>query len=534
MGVVISNQELQIPVVKHIVDPALFPGDPFVATLGHFASALWPVVALPARWVSIEPLLVVLFLIERALVMYAFGRLASAIAKGSRTALIGGWLFAALNPQPFLGAGTIVAPYFEQTGVAIALLALAGALLLEGRALAFAVCLGLALDVNILYGIFGLSYFCPVFMLSPSHRSQVRRWGKALAGALVIGVPAFTMVLAAKRADGSFSQTTWVGALRAYFPDHFFPDTWDKRDIARFALFMAGAVAAAVMVRRRRPVLARLLMGWSAVALGWIALSAVNAYAVMSPGLFTLQPARGIDAGLVLISCAVMALAAADLDVAKEGPARWRAACAFAMMPMLFLDGVKLVFLWAIALFMAELLRKFGVRSGWDRRVKVMSWPLAATLALSMAICYVGAMGYRRHREVVRRPNPAVREIADWARRNTPVAASFLVDSRWGEWRSLAERTAFVTWKEGAAFLWQKDFVNVWVERLAALGWNFHRGEPSREVTTDAITGTLTAETVKQIANRYRLDYWVVPRDRRLALPVVFEGRLFKVLAVDH
>ena len=37
-----SNQDIQIPLVMWLNDPSLFPGDPFVATLGGYSSLLWP------------------------------------------------------------------------------------------------------------------------------------------------------------------------------------------------------------------------------------------------------------------------------------------------------------------------------------------------------------------------------------------------------------------------------------------------------------------------------------------------------------
>jgi hypothetical protein len=153
---------------------------------------------------------------------------------------------------------------------------------------------------------------------------------------------------------------------------------------------------------------------------------------------------------------------------------------------------------------------------------------------LTVVIVTAGVLGYRRHHEILRLPDPSIRQIADWARRSTPLDAVFLVDTRWGVWRPLSERAAFVTWKEGAALMWQKDFANVWIERLAALGWDFRRGMPSMDAVEDEITTPLTVTDVRALASRYRVDYWIVPRARALSLPVAFEGRAFKVLAVTR
>jgi len=127
------NNELHFPLVQVLNDPALYPGDPFAATLAGYASMVWPLVAIPARWIELQWLLIPLAVLERLLVLWAGGRLARALAPGSDLAVIGAWILFAGAPRPLVGAGTIVTGEFEQTGVAVALFMLAAAALLEDQ-----------------------------------------------------------------------------------------------------------------------------------------------------------------------------------------------------------------------------------------------------------------------------------------------------------------------------------------------------------------------------------------------------------------
>ena len=250
IGVGIGNHPLQIPLIQSLSGTGFLPGDPFVATLPSYASPLWHLVALPARLVPWEPLLVVLFLLERAFVMYAFGRLAGALAAWARRrlrrrspsrevrgegggphptseskfrtlAVVAGWAFAALTPRPLVGDGTMVANYFEHTGVAIALIALSATALIELRVWRFGLLLGLAFDCNILYGIFAVAYFVPMIWLQ-RRELPLRQAARGLALALLLALPAVFMVVAG-RGGATADAAGWVSVLRAYYPEHFFP-----------------------------------------------------------------------------------------------------------------------------------------------------------------------------------------------------------------------------------------------------------------------------------------------------------------------
>src|SRR5262249_49309853 len=94
-------------------------------------------------------------------------------------------------------------------------------------------------------------------------------------------------------------------------------------------------------------------------------------------------------------------------------------------------------------------------------------WRLGpALIAVSVVLLFSADDKFGLTTPLLSRPEAARRDIAEYARRQTPPGALFLVDPSWGDFRSLAERQAFVTWKEGAAILWQRSYVRTWTERL--------------------------------------------------------------------
>ena len=356
IGVGIGNHPLQIPLIQSLSGHGFLPGDPFVATLPSYASPLWHLVALPARLVPWEPLLVVLFLLERAFVLYAFGRLAGALAArggggfaaaarrgrfGTRVpnqrsclAVVAGWAFAALTPRPLVGDGTMVANYFEHTGVAIALIALAAAALVERRVWRFGLLLGLAFDCNILYGIFAVAYFVPMIWLQ-RRELPLRQAARGLALAMLLAVPAVFMVVAG-RGGATADAAGWVSVLRAYYPEHFFPSTWEPAALRRLGLLVISIVALALIERRRQPESSWRLLSWTAVFGFWLALSAVNARFLPIPQLFILHPARGGDPGMVLLVLGAIAALVVAIETATSRAHRLMAGAALIGSPLLF------------------------------------------------------------------------------------------------------------------------------------------------------------------------------------------------------
>ena len=84
-----ANHAVHIPFVQWLSNPSLFPNDPFVSTFVHYIGLIWRLVAITSKYLPLETILLLLFLISRALILIAAARLAMALTPGSRLAPVG-------------------------------------------------------------------------------------------------------------------------------------------------------------------------------------------------------------------------------------------------------------------------------------------------------------------------------------------------------------------------------------------------------------------------------------------------------------
>ena len=113
------NQSIQIPLVYLLNNPELYANDPFAATLPFYASLLWQFVAKMANWISLESTLLILFIFEKLLLIYAAAKLANSFQPNSNLAIISAMALLAIGITPIVGSGTVVADYLEQTAFSI-------------------------------------------------------------------------------------------------------------------------------------------------------------------------------------------------------------------------------------------------------------------------------------------------------------------------------------------------------------------------------------------------------------------------------
>lgn len=480
------NQALQIPLIRLLKDPTLYPGDPFAATLPYYASTLWRVVVWCARIIPLEPLLLGLFLLERFLVIYAAGSLALTLAPRSRLCMVATMAFFATAPVPILGGGTILMPYFEQTSLAVGFFMMATAAFYSRRPIAWAVWLAAGFNCNSMYGVYAITYFAAAFITRMAERRgsdaprSLSPWIRALGLFALLSTPAIVLSLGAF-GKGGVDTHLWFMACRARVPHHIFPSTWAWSSYARFALLMlvvAYGVTRSDDLRKRT-------LPWMAVGAAWVLIAALAEW-VRSPSLMILQPARATDLWYCFGVIALMS------------------ACLANRRPM---------WLMALALIPFALFHTTGNGAAGEGLLAIGGphWALTSS------------------------PSIAMRQVCDWASGNTPKDAAFLVSPNWGEFRGLSMRPAFVTWKDGSALLWCRPFAVPWSQRMAALGYDVTKGKlPGRRLNSnlDRLYDSLTDSDAQRLASHYGIRYWAVKTDHTSALPVVYANRRFKVLNV--
>lgn len=313
MGFAIDNHAVQIPLINLLRDPSLYPGDPFARALVSYPSTLWPLVAELSRLVPLGPLLMTLLAGERLLTIYAARRLASAFAPRSKLAAIGAMVLFGFAIHPLLGEGTIVAGYFEQTGLATAFLLLAMASFYERRPIPWAIWTALAFNASNLYGIYAVTYFAWAFLADRAYLGYWRRWTGAIG--LFLMVSSYAIVLGLRTVGHPVLDTSlWLAASHARSWWHLYPLEWAWRgyaEVGAFTLFLALVLAwgGPAFLRLRRHA-----MLWSVVAGSWVIFAFLAAYVITTPHLLLLQSARGTDLWVSFSAVAIVAITASKVE----------------------------------------------------------------------------------------------------------------------------------------------------------------------------------------------------------------------------
>lgn len=534
-GVFCGNHSIQVPLIRLLNTPGLYPGDPFAASLARYPSLLWPLVAWLTRFAPLEGLLLTLFVLERLLVLSAAALLARTFAPRSWLAPVAAMGLFGFAINSILGGGTLVEFYFEQTGVAMIFILLAAAAFHRETPFAWALWLAASFAVNGMYGIFAMSFFAAAAALEPAIRKRWRAWCLAGFGLAAVVTVLFVRGFAVLERPAS-DDALWLAASRLRGRLHLDLLEWGQTPFLRFALFLGILLFTLFSSRRAFPRLFRSGLVWCACALLWLALAFLARYALHSPSLLMLQPARATDILVALGATTIVSLCAARIDVSTGSGDGRVALLSLGALFLLWRPEGSWVAAVVLIVFAAPLLWRTILSSGA---------PLKLSFLVTFWIFVVGVTGFsERYRDTgslreafVHGPEPQVRAVATWARAFTPRDAVFLVsvgyDPDWDDFRGLSERSIFTSWEEGTAIDWDRSFVRPWADRLGALGFDVtRRAEQAPEYELDEIFRSLTDDGVEALAKRYRIDFWVVPEDKESRFPVAFRTPEAKVLRV--
>ena len=289
-----ANHAMQIPYVQWINNPSLFPNDPFVSTFVHYIGPIWQVVAIISNYVPLESLLIILFLVTRALILVAAARLAMTLYPGSRLAAVGAMAFFALSPTPLIGHGTLVINYFEHTSLSIAFLLLATAAFYSRSPFYWVLWFAIGFNLNVLYGTYACVYFAALFLLDTNYRSNWKIW--VLPGFLFVALTSPTIIQTASefRVD-TVDKELWLRVSEVRHPFHIFPLTWKPFKYNLLFAFISCSVIVIYLGKKELSKLFKHGLIWLAVSLCWLIYAFVAAYVVKSPAMLIMHPARGTD-----------------------------------------------------------------------------------------------------------------------------------------------------------------------------------------------------------------------------------------------
>jgi hypothetical protein len=529
-----SNQALQIPIVHLWNDPDLYPGDPLAEALSGYTTVVWPLVAYADRLLPLETVLLLGFLTERFLLIVAAGAAGAALLPHQRWAPVASMAAFAIGPDPFLGSGTLVETYLEQTGVAIVVLLFALAAFLRGNRFTWAVLCGVAFNVNPLYTAYAMTYFSLAVLLTHEHRSEWKRW--VLPGAVFVCL-SLPMFIWARRAQshGEVDSQLWVEIGRLRHHHHLFPHTVALSKIWKHVVLSGWLLAIVIAGARREAGTRRLTLALFVASLGWACFALVAAYIAPAPSTLVWQPMRGSDIWFMYLGIALPSLIASgspDSGVAR----RVIGSLPLAIFLVLWSPWRAIRPIAPVALLLVALAPAVFRRCSSIRPCHPYAMILVVTLVMLAAINTAERFA-ETGEFLTRGPGEEILQISEWARELSSRDSLFLTPPvDFIQFRSLSQRSSFCDHKDAAAIFLHRPYASEWNRRMLALGYDSsqHRGDNRKQLRRDLRQAyeDLTDQDLQRLSEEYALDYWIVRRDRVTSFPVAFETTSHKVLAV--
>jgi hypothetical protein len=237
-----------LPLANWLRDRSLYPGDPIRQVFPHVQTFYWFVVVILSKHFATEHVLFALFLITKFIF---FGAVALLVASRVRSRVLCGCIVAAialsdvLNNQTPIGGTVILDQLSEHAALGLAIVLLAGVLLVQGKWWLAAIVAGLSVYVDALQFV----HMLPAFMLFAIVYWREEKWHAARAALLGAGVFAPWFVYFHKSYLANYP-ADYVAVLLIHYPLHITLRWTPVLPIAEaFGLF-AAAVAVCVVARK--------------------------------------------------------------------------------------------------------------------------------------------------------------------------------------------------------------------------------------------------------------------------------------------
>jgi uncharacterized protein DUF6798 len=546
-----SNHSLQLPHLKHLLEPALYPADPVIASFDGYVTFFFHALVPLARVTGIEPLYFALFVACRFALLGAIYALARLLLRSPAAALVACLL--ALGVVPSLAGEQSYWPRLTHAEVATPMVLWGLWLHLRGRTLAACALIGLAFDVHALYALYASALLAFDLLLSQP-RPAARELLRAAACLLLPAAPALLWALSRHDAVPANEWALWLQTLRERSAVHAFPlsvapavygryltlvslgllaffaapEPERHKALPRFAAAVAALCAIgfvfAELLPVRRVLEAQLLRSTKLLTFFVIVLIADLAarawrwgsLARVAGGLLVLsllleQPAWTAASLLLLLLArprewppAIAALAALALVVdAATGASpvgdRFGLAVITNGARDLLASPVVMLCLGCLIVFRAagseHLLRALGV--------------LVPALLLGGALPEL----YRQHRRAV--AGEAWNETQAWVRQHTPRDAVVLTPPDREGFRVFSERSIVGEWKDGTQQFFSWAFTREWRRRMEAL----QVGKLSFE--------TLPPDELAALGRRFGATRLVFPAGHALPFELLYENAEF-------
>ena len=550
-----GNHVFQLPTVHRLLAPDLYPGDALVDSLRNYPSVAYPAVAWLAKalGVGVQPLYFALWLVERVCLVGMFLLIAARFVAGywgrvfvTLVVSTTGWALL----TTLIGGEHLFSAHLTHTDLAFALQLAALAAWLYRRPVVAAVVAAGALSLNAMTTVHFAAFLALVWLLGEDRWSRRYLWA-ALAFVLCALPFAAQARAAMGGASGAAGDTARFWELLSIRQGpHYFVNTMDIAALVSLAVVLAlivarrgadpwlrrmaiaGVVYVAAMLivaplgvqvwHSKLVVLFHPLRGdkWLFVTLVlavpvflWRQAAAETALATRAllpaiAGLFMLGP-RPPLAVLVTLP---MLLGVAVLQSTRK-PATSREGtvlvitvaatmgAAYAALPDHRLLGAVLLLGGLAGVLIA-------LRPRWTRALLLGAVGLVALGMVARNSMDLRAMRLDWYRADASRPWD---EMARWADASTPASARFITPPYLEGWRCMSRRGTLVEYRDGSAMHWDVGFESGWWERLKALHCDVYYSEDELGPELAERYLALTPADLVAAADRYDIDYVIMP-----------------------
>lgn len=545
------NLIFQVPLVKAMIDPELYPGDYTVHTAEVYQSAFWTGLASLSRAIGFDEARRVVHVVQILLMHAAAAALLYTLGAGVVLALIGSLLMVVL-PLPQVGGSFFYAAYPTHTAFVVPIIIFSLQQVLRGRIIVSSALWTAAAFIHLPNAV----YFAPCLAVTAfiCLRGRVARRGKSgarrrlplwhLAAAAIIPLavvlPFAFSLLARGQSDNPISSETFFELCVHYVMPHlsFRYNYYQSINQMVEALSNHGllALSAAVLACAGPLRIRAAAIGWFALFIP-IAIGFVASEVLESVALSRLMWMRAGDhiacfgyvyavvlCGLWLRGRLPLAPALAPIFVYLSGQTAGQESTA--LPPLLFL---------AAALAISGPLTTWAARTRRCRRLILASplWSVLAFFALTVTFSEM-----RRYTMMIHRlrhysyQSPRIMDfyaVQRWARENTPKDALFLSPFNLMGWRTESERSTVLELRDGVTCVLSHECGQEYLRRADRLGVNLTAhtaGEPSEAEVYDAYTDA----DFRRITREFGVSYIVLKSDHATSLPLLMEGGTYKVV----
>ena len=522
-----SNHEQVITFIKKISNPALFPNDYFVNTFNRFPSIYPYVMAFLSKWVELEILHFILYLICKFLLLIFAYSLARFLFKSDKTAIIAMFIFAfspLVNLYGLLGHDPLMKTSLYQTTI-VAPFAIASIIaFLKKRYVIASVIVAFIYYVNALIANFLLILFFVALVYDCFRKPGLKEIKKAVISFIlftILMIPGFLWYMHKNGVNLSIPTTNFLLYIKLWYPRHYFPSFMEfyqwgyfvvmvaffaiffrkgfshcrEKSIIRvflftlFAMWLFAFIFAEVLPVRTLILLQFLRSDIFFIVFGILfaadyirsifekSIRDIAVGALLILGLIEFPEPRylvGILAILVTIEFRVYFIN--FLNNFTYNPEK-----VFGFIWRIFI--LLLIMLMAISFFTRFTYYKVGYISvllllllaGENRSVLPrLKFIFTISLLAIVLFQYLPIIKYRiASRSLsnnVKERDADWRKLQLWAKGNTPIDAVFITPVDMNGFRVFSERSVFVDWVDGSAMHWVKGFEYLWAKRLTKVG----------------------------------------------------------------